>query len=424
MQKIIKIFSITVIVLFTLSIYGWMTYHITKGDKQFGKISEPIKWLSQFPDLFQQSVEEVKTVPKTYVKTPNDFKPLNNLDFDLDVLVTHSDTSNARSIVLMNLRDSTIRYRWKVKNPFNVNKRIFNPLLLPNYDIIYSFSGKGMCRIDKNSNIIWKQDSVWAHHSLNLDADGNIWVCSEEPVYYATGLYKISWRKIYYHDNKITKIDTKTGKILFDKSVTDILRENNLSSYLMKSNNPTDPIHLNDIQPALETTKYYKKDDLFLSLRQFSAIIQYRPLTNKVIRIIEGPFVSQHDVDFMGKNSIVVFNNNWYTVSKNASKPAPQNTDRLHLGGELSSNIVQYNFDNDSFSIIGDSLFKANNIFSYTESLQEFIDDDTYFVEEQNSGVLWVIRNNKVLYRNVLKSKQYEGYHHLPNWTRIIKNYE
>ena len=61
-------------------------------------------------------------------------------------------------------------------------------------------------------------------------------------------------------------------------------------------------------------------------------------------------------------------------------------------------------------------------IFTKTEGLQEFINPNTYFVEEQNSGLLWIIRNDEVIYKNVFKS-QHEGYHHLPNWTRII-NYD
>jgi hypothetical protein len=41
------------------------------------------------------------------------------------------------------------------------------------------------------------------------------------------------------------------------------------------------------------------------------------------------------------------------------------------------------------------------------------------FVEEQNSGVLWVLGDEGVLYKDVMPS-HHEGHHHLPNWTRII----
>ena len=64
--------------------------------------------------------------------------------------------------------------------------------------------------------------------------------------------------------------------------------------------------------------------------------------------------------------------------------------------------------------------FNENNIFTSTEGTVEQIDDSTFFVEEQNSSLIWVIQNNKILYKNVLKS-QHEGYHHLTNWYKVIK---
>ena len=104
MNKVLKTFSLTVISLFILSIFGWMVYHITEEDKNFGFLEGPVKFMFTFPDLFSRSVEEVKTLPKTFVPTPEDFKPINNLDSDLIVLTTYSDTSNSRSIVLLNRR--------------------------------------------------------------------------------------------------------------------------------------------------------------------------------------------------------------------------------------------------------------------------------------------------------------------------------
>jgi len=42
-----------------------------------------------------------------------------------------------------------------------------------------------------------------------------------------------------------------------------------------------------------------------------------------------------------------------------------------------------------------------------------------YFVEEQNSSVLWVIQDGVVRYKNVLSS-HHPGFHHLANWARVM----
>ena len=421
MKKILKSFSSVVISLFTLSIFGWMVFHIAEEDKNFGFLTTPIRFMYTFPDLFSQSVEEVKTLPKTFIPTPENFKPINNLVSDLIVLSTYSDTRHSRSIVLLNLKNDSVLHKWTVKNPYQEHDRIKNPILFPGKSLVYSIDClTGLRKVDSLGNLIWVQDSIHHHHSMKLDKNGDIWVCSAEPVFQATGLYKLNSRKVFYTDNCITKIDAETGRIIFHKSITEILADNNLSGYILRSQYILDPFHINDVEPAKKTTAYYKENDLFISSRNLSLIIHYRPSTNEVINTIDGPFASQHDVDFLNDSTLVIFNNNYYTIEENSSREPPKASIQPKFAGDFYSNIVRYDFHNNSFSFIGDSVFRANKIFTMTEGLMEFINPTTYFVEEQNSGLLWVIKDKEVIYKNVLKS-QHNGYHHLPNWTRIIK---
>ncbi|MDX8338264.1 arylsulfotransferase family protein [Draconibacterium sp. IB214405] len=423
MKKALTTFSFTVIFLFLLAVFGWMVSHIKDGDKNFGFLTGPVKFMYTFPDMFSKSVEEVKTLPKTFVPTPDDFKSINHLEEDVLALYAYSDTGRTRSIVLQNLKNDSIYYKWNVKNPHQEHDRINNPLLFPNKELVYNFEGKGMQRIDSLGNVLWKQNKIHANHSLNLDSNGDIWVCTFEPVYYATGLYYLRGQSVFFKDNFITKIESDTGEILFHKSVAEILKENDLAAYLLKSEVVKDPLHINDIEPAFKTTPYYNEGDLFISLRSPSIIFHYRPSTNEVLNVIEGPFVSQHDVDFIGDDKLVFFNNNYYAVGSTGGKAVPADSSKLVIAGDFYSNLVEYDFKGDKLSFVGDSIFRANKIFTYTEGLVDFLDSSTYFVEEQNTGVVWIIKEDEVLYKNVFQS-QHKGYHHLTNWTRIIKDYE
>ena len=71
-----------------------------------------------------------------------------------------------------------------------------------------------------------------------------------------------------------------------------------------------DPIHLNDIEPVRKDGPYWRKGDLFLSLRSPSTVMLYRPSTNKVIWRKDGPWSKQHDVDILDDHRISIFNNN------------------------------------------------------------------------------------------------------------------
>ena len=61
----------------------------------------------------------------------------------------------------------------------------------------------------------------------------------------------------------------------------EILIENNIVSNNFALNSSLsgnlDPIHLNDIEPALGDTQYWKQGDVFLSIRDQNAIFHYRP---------------------------------------------------------------------------------------------------------------------------------------------------
>lgn len=423
MKNALKIFSFTIIFLFILSLFGWSVYQISNKHKDLGFITKPIKFIYTFPDVFHQSIEEVNSLPPTFIKTYKYFEPINKLKKDLIVLSTYSETDNSRSIVLRNLRTDSILKKWTFDNPWDEVARIVNPILLPDGSLIYNYyyrAKPGLFRIDSTNKIIWKNDSLIVHHGMNLDQDGNLWACTQVPGWKATGKYTLDGQDVYYNDYTVTKYDINSGKILFHKSITEILKEHNMANYVLKTAQPKEPIHLNDVQPALKTTKYYKKGDLFLSLRNMSMILQYRPSTNEIIRKLEGPFIHQHDVDFLNDSILTIFNNNTYVeISRKSKKPHNDST-RYTYAGNFSSNIVSYNLETGEYNFIGEDVFRKNKIFTENEGLAEFIAPNTYFVEEQNSGLLWVIQGNEVIYKNVFKS-QYKGYHHLPNWTRIIK---
>ena len=122
------------------------------------------------------------------------------------------------------------------------------------------------------------------HHSIEKDVDGNFWV----PVQLSpsTGNAKCLARLPDFTEDAVRQIST-TGETIFTKSLLEIFQENDLDLMLTgRGHFNKDPFHLNDIQPALETTENWYQGDLFLSIRDQSMIMHYRPSTNEVINIM------------------------------------------------------------------------------------------------------------------------------------------
>ena len=296
-------------------------------------------------------------------------------------------------------------------------------LMLPDSSLIYSLNGvTGIIKIDKNSERLWKQDSIAHHHAINMGADNTFWANTYnkdkgEHIYYGAQ-FSIDGREFPFIDNTITQFDATTGRILFHKSVTEILIENDLIHLLIKSDSPGDPLHINDIQPVLESSPFMEKGDVFISSRTSSWIMHYRPSTGEVVELIEGPFISQHDVDIESDSTIIFFNNGGQTL-KGERPDAHRLANDLLVVNEQYSGVQRYYLKSGRFERIYPELFTENEIFSFTESLVDALPGGGYYIEEQNSSVLWILKDGEVKYKNILPS-QHEGHHHLANWGRVM----
>ena len=249
-----------------------------------------------------------------------------------------------------------------------------NPLLFEDGSLIgiYGPSYKiGFC-----SNLQWINDEENFHHSQMIDHEGNIWVGGRmNPKSQYVKKYAIK----DFIDDSIIKINTD-GKKLFNKSVTEILIENNIvaKNFALTTSlsNQLDPIHLNDIEPAFTDTEYWQQGDVFISIRHQSAIIHYRPSTNKVINYITGPFAQQHDVDIISDKEISILNNNNFFVNNKHSE------------------VVIYNFETKKFRKLFNDQLQKENFKTKTQGLSHIFKDGSLMVEEQNHGRI-ILFNNK-----------------------------
>ena len=86
---------------------------------------------------------------------------------------------------------------------------------------------------------------------------------------------------------------------------------------------------------------------------------------------------------------------------------------------QYHSQITLYDFASGSFTPLHPELMAEAGIMTSSEGLQEALPGGRWFLEEQNSGDLWVVGPEGVLYHDVHAS-HHDGHHHLPNWTRVL----
>ena len=282
------------------------------------------------------------------------------------------------------------------------NFEYYHPLILDDGSLISEGTNTPLFKIDVNSNLKWINDEVVFQHSKILDHENNIWIPGRLKSY-SKYVREFQYPIKDFRDDAIIKINSE-GKILFKKSVIEILIENKKGDMINKlKKTVTDPIHLNCIEPAFVDTEYWKKGDLFLSLKHHSAIVLFRPSTNKVINYITGPFAQQHDVDIISEKEISIFNNNNFFLENE------------------NSEVLIYNFQTNKFKKIFKEQLQRENFKTYSSGMSQLLSDGALMVEEENHG--------RIILFNKMGQKEWEFVNkdeneHIGevNWSRIIED--
>ncbi len=348
--------------------FGYLVLDGSAGAEKYGKLSGAALAVAQIPDTLKDVIH-----PKDRLEIWNsarfDAKPsgwsaaqATAPDLPGYVLVSRYEGVERRNLLeLVSLKDRQVKYSW----PVDANRllgdaaqtsafmdysiwnaslfRAIHPIVLPNGDVFLKDHFSPLFRIDACGQPAWKNDANVFHHSTELDADGNIWVPSViEP-------HSVKGVPDDFLEDAIAEVDPD-GKLLFKKSVTELLIENHLEHLIFSNGTYVyDTTHLNDIQPVLTDGPYWKRGDLFLSLRNISSIMLYRPSTNQLIWHMEGPWLSQHDVDILDDHRIAVYDNHAEDRGKMAKV-------------EDHSRIVTYDFATGAVSTLFDRLMADEKI--------------------------------------------------------------
>lgn len=331
------------------------------------------------------------------------------------LLARYDGTAQVTTVELVDLTDFSVRHRWQPDAPqlfadvpdneaysdkhTRRNFEAVHPLMLADGSLVIKDHHTPLFRVDRCSQPMWHEASQIYHHSTELDADGTIWV----PVHVQPPKEKYG---ADFVEDGLARVSTD-GKLLEVRSLIDILERNGLMADLYGTavyNN--DPLHLNDIQPVLADGPYWKKGDLFLSMRHSSTVALYRPSTDQIIWRKQGPWLGQHDVDILDDHRIALFDNNALNRGKGPEV----------LG---SNKILVYDFSTDTVSERLADQMAALGVRTYSEGLDDVTQAGNLVVEEENSGrVLILSADGKLLAEFVNRAA--DGRIFTTSWSRTI----
>tara|TARA_Y100001958_G_C21235659_1_gene562004 strand:- start:1533 stop:2900 length:1368 start_codon:yes stop_codon:yes gene_type:complete len=405
MFKRVEIWILYLIILISIFItisFGVLVRQGLEGTTKAGNFSiefltKPAVYIARIPEnFFSAFIQNIMVVNDRWKPNRDFYSQMGFKFYNLNqsksenyylLLSKYDGNTNNGIVELIDLKEFKTLHKWdpnikemneelKDLNIFNEirpenNSIMYHPLLKENGSLIFGWEAP-LRHIDSSSKTLNQLKDFKFHHSIEEDEESNIWA----PIYYSPPMVdNLKVGSSEYKDDGIVKINND-GDIVYEKSVSEMFIENEMEHLLFSVGDKRftkDPIHLNDIQPVNSNSKFWKKGDIFLSLRHQSMVLLYRPSTNKIIWKSTGKFFHQHDVDILDDYRISIFNNN----SKDF-----YNGNRVDGFNE----VLIYDFEKDNFSSYMQNVFKEYDIKTVTEGRSEILPNGDLYIEESNHG--------------------------------------
>ncbi|NNC95271.1 MAG: hypothetical protein HKN92_06875 [Chitinophagales bacterium] len=426
-MRYIIFFARIVVITSLLNFSAYAVYHVMSGGERFGSYSKHILSFATFPGkIYVASTQIVFGFHPYKVEKDEQFHEVNELDQDLFTLVSHYN-SDQQSIVfqLINFKNEEVMHEWvyQIDDPtMSDQATCTHPILLDDYSLIFGLHIGDLLRIDRASNVLWRNDQFAFHHSKELDDENYLWVpvAHRDAWLSNMSIKNMGGKNLMFRDDRIAKVDIQSGKVIFDKSVTKILLENDHESLLCQFYEQ-DLVHLNDIQPVFEDGKYWKRGDLFISCRNIHTVFQYRPSTDKVVWLKTGPWINQHDIDIIDSNRIMVFNNNFIRRTEAAGVRGIAAEVNEIQTKERFNQITTYNFKTNNAKNIFENITFQEKISTTLQGRSQLLKDGRIFIEETNNGKFFVADSNKIIFRKQFAPVD-PSIAMMPGWARIYED--
>ncbi len=273
--------------------------------------------------------------------------------------------------------------------------------LAPDGSLVTHSDASPLLKFDLCGQLEWVNADDAFHHSVERDADGFYWV----PVHLEPT--RVEFGSALFKDSGLARL-TPEGEVTYLRSVANIMEDNGLAVYTRGQGQlDDDPIHLNDIQPVFEDGALWKKGDLWLSIRNRSMVMLYRPETDEVIWWHIGPWIHQHDVNIIDDRQITVFDNAAKRFGFNSIRP------------ETANGVWIVDVVDNRFTPVYPEGFEALELRTRTEGRSRLLADGPLFVEESNFGRV-VIMDPDGTARVSYVNRAGDGQLYRLNWSRIV----
>lgn len=192
--------------------------------------------------------------------------------------------------------------------------------LFPNGDLLALYTaigdtpwGYGLVKMDANSRVIWKY-AAHAHHDFDFDDDGNIYVLTQEIRREPLGGHAqhLTTPRI---DDYIVKL-SPDGREIDKLWLMDVFAKSPFGRRLMfvshQAKETGDYLHTNSIHVLREPVPglpQSRAGQVLVSMREVNTVALVDIEMRRIVRSMAGPWMRQHDAQFLPNGRLLLFDN-------------------------------------------------------------------------------------------------------------------
>ncbi len=204
------------------------------------------------------------------------------------------------------------------------NVDLHGAIAMPDGSVVFNFENAGLARIGLCGDLRWTLERA-THHSVELASGGGFWVPGRK--HFVSGTSPYPPFELPFTEDMILRV-SPDGEVIEEISIAEAMRDSGLLSLLTSTGSPLpEPMHgfhdnginkelfhLNDIEELSANMAadfpQFGAGDLLLSLRDRNLILVLDVESRRIKWWRIGPWIRQHDPDFLSGGKIMVFNNN------------------------------------------------------------------------------------------------------------------
>jgi hypothetical protein len=177
--------------------------------------------------------------------------------------------------------------------------------LLEGGDLLVVQAGVGIARLDRDSNVVWK-NPCRAHHDLDVLPSGEVYTLTRR-----VGLHPFLDEDEPVVEDFVTVLDAR-GALLDELSLLEVFRDCEYASRAFRLR-AGDVFHTNSIQvitaALAEKTSVFRAGNVLISMRENDLVAAVDLESRSVVWVEEGWFKAQHDPRLLDSGHILLFDN-------------------------------------------------------------------------------------------------------------------